>query len=53
VDTATRIAFIGALREMLQSEDETDLRKVLGKGKDAVKEAVKGKILAFGSAGKI
>lgn len=53
VDTATRIAFIGALREMLQSEDETDLRKVLGKGKDAVKDAVKGKILAFGSAGKI
>ncbi len=53
VDTATRIAFIGALREVLQSEDETDLRKVLGKGKDAVKEAVKGKILAFGSAGKI
>lgn len=52
VDTATRLAFIGGLRESLQSEDETDLRKVLGKGRDAVKEAVKAKILAFGSANK-
>ncbi len=49
VDTATRLAFIGGLREVLQSEDETDLRKVLGKGRDAVKEAVKLKILSFGS----
>lgn len=53
VDTATRLAFIGALREMLQSEDEADLRKVLGKAREAVKETVKAKILAFGSAGKI
>lgn len=52
VDTATRLAFIGGLREVLQSEDETDLRKVLGKGQAAVKEAVKAKILAFGSAHK-
>jgi len=52
VDTATRLAFIGGLREALQSEDETDLRKVLGKGQAAVKEAVKAKILAFGSAHK-
>jgi ketose-bisphosphate aldolase len=49
VDTATRLAFIGGLREALQSEDETDLRKVLGKAQLAVKEAVKAKILAFGS----
>jgi len=53
VDTATRLAFIGGLREILQSEDEADLRKVLGKGREAVKAAVKGKIMAFGSAGKI
>lgn len=52
VDTATRLAFIGGVREALQSEDETDLRKVLGKGQSAVKEAVKAKILAFGSAHK-
>ena len=52
VDTATRVAFIGGLREALQVEDESDLRKVLGKGREAVKEAVKLKILAFGSAGK-
>lgn len=53
VDTATRLAFIGGLREALQSEEETDLRKVLGKGKEAVKEAVKGKIRAFGSSEKV
>jgi ketose-bisphosphate aldolase len=52
VDTATRLAFIGGLREALQSEDETDLRKVLGKGQAAVKEAVKAKMLAFGSSHK-
>lgn len=52
VDTAVRLAFIGGLREMLQSEDEADLRKVLGKAKESAKDAVKGKILAFGSAGK-
>lgn len=53
VDTATRVAFIGALHEVLQSPDEADLRKVLGRGREAVKETVKAKILAFGSAGKI
>lgn len=52
VDTAIRLAFIGGLREVLQSEDEMDLRKVLGKGKEAVTEAVKGKMRAFGSSGK-
>jgi fructose/tagatose bisphosphate aldolase len=52
VDTALRLAFIGGLREVLQSEDEADLRKVMGKAKEATKEAVKGKMEAFGSAGK-
>ncbi len=52
VDTALRLAFIGGLREALQSEDEADLRKVMGKAKEATKEAVKGKMEAFGSAGK-
>ena len=49
VDTAIRLAFIGKLREALQSEEETDLRKVLGKAMEATKETVKAKILAFGS----
>jgi len=52
VDTATRLAFIGGLREALRGEDESDLRKVLGMGKIAVQEGVKAKIVAFGSAGK-
>lgn len=52
VDTAIRLAFIGGLRQALQSEDEADLRKVLGLAREATKEAIKGKITAFGSAGK-
>jgi fructose-bisphosphate aldolase, class II len=49
VDTALRLSFIGALRGALQSEEETDLRKVMGKAKDSTKETVKAKMLAFGS----
>lgn len=52
VDTALRLAFIGGLREALRAEEETDLRKVLTKAREHTKEAVKEKILAFGSAGK-
>lgn len=52
VDTAIRLAFIGGLREVLQNGDETDLRKVLGEAKEHTKEAVKERILVFGSAGK-
>lgn len=53
VDTALRLSFIAGLREALRSEDETDLRKVLGKGKDAAALAVKKKILAFGSNNRL
>jgi len=49
VDTALRLAFISGLRGALVSEDETDLRKVLGKARNETKEAVKRKILSFGS----
>ncbi len=49
VDTAIRLSFIGKLREALQAEEETDLRKVLGKAKEATKETVMAKIVAFGS----
>jgi fructose-bisphosphate aldolase class II len=52
VDTAIRMAFIGGLREVLQNGEETDLRKVLGEAKEHTKEAVKERILIFGSAGK-
>lgn len=53
VDTALRLAFIGGLREALLAEEETDLRKVLTKAKEHTKDAVKEKILAFGSDHKI
>lgn len=53
VDTALRLSFIGGLREALQMEEETDLRKVLGRSMTAAKEVVKNKIRAFGSADMI
>lgn len=52
VDTAVRLAFIGGLRRMLNSGDETDLRKILGAAKQETKEAVQNKMRIFGSSGK-
>lgn len=52
VDTAIRLAFISGIRETLRSEEETDLRKVMGTAKDYAKQTIKEKITAFGSAGK-
>lgn len=52
VDTAIRLAFIGGLREVLQNGEEMDIRKILGEAKEHTKEAVKERILIFGSAGK-
>lgn len=52
VDTALRLAFIGGLREVLRSKEEMDPRKVLGTAKDYMKNAVKEKMMAFGSVGK-
>jgi fructose-bisphosphate aldolase class II len=52
VDTAIRLAFIGGLRGALQNSEETDLRKVLGEAREHTKEAIKERILIFGSAGK-
>lgn len=52
VDTSIRLAFIGQLRQTLENGDETDLRKLLGVSKDAVKKSVKEKMISFGSAGK-
>lgn len=53
VDTAIRLSFIGGLREALQGEDMTDLRKIMGTAKESAKKVVKGKIRAFGSAGRV
>lgn len=52
VDTATRLAFIGAISRMLASGEETELRKILGSGMDAVQETVMKKMELLGSAGK-
>lgn len=52
VDTAIRLSFISGLRQILRSEDETDLRKVMGGAKESAKQTIKEKITAFGSVGK-
>lgn len=53
VDTSLRLAFINQLQRSFKEGDQTDLRKLLGGAKDAVKEAVRHKIDLFGSAKKI
>lgn len=52
VDTAVRLAFIGGLRKMLDSGDETDLRKILGAAREETKDTVRQKMKMFGSSGK-
>lgn len=52
VDTSIRLSFIGQLRQSLETSEETDLRKLLGASKDAVKKTVKEKMEFFGSVGK-
>jgi fructose-bisphosphate aldolase class II len=52
VDTATRLAFINQLVQTLREGDQTDLRKLLGEAKDAVRQAVRHKIAIFGSGDK-
>lgn len=52
VDTAIRLAFLGELRKMLDSGDETDLRKILGAAKEETKDTVRQKMKMFGSSGK-
>lgn len=52
VDTDGRLMITTAVLEVLQSKpDKFDPRDYLGPARDAVREMVKGKILAFGSAG--
>lgn len=53
VDTSIRLSFIGQLRQSLENSDETDLRKLLGASKDAVKKTVIEKMGFFGCIGKV
>jgi len=53
IDTDLRLAFTGAIREiLLSSPKEFDPRKILGPAKNAVKEVIKGKMRLFGSSAK-
>jgi fructose-bisphosphate aldolase class II len=53
VDTDLRLAFLGAVREVLvNSPKQFDPRKILGPAKVAMKEIAKAKMQQFGSAGK-
>lgn len=53
VDTDTRLAFTGAVREVLATQPkEFDPRKILGPAKEAMKQVAKSKMQLFGSSGK-
>lgn len=54
VDTAIRMSFINSLIKSIREQGDMsfDIRKVLGKARDEVREAVKNKIKIFGSANK-
>jgi fructose-bisphosphate aldolase class II len=53
IDTDLRLAFTGAIREVLTTSPRNfDPRKILGPAEEAMKEVVKGKMRLFGSSGK-
>jgi fructose-bisphosphate aldolase class II len=53
IDTDIRLAFTGAVRQVLtEKPEEFDPRKIIGEGREAIKQVVTSKIEAFGSAGK-
>jgi len=53
IDTDLRLSFVGALREILTTKpDEFDPRKILGPGREAIKQTVQSKMRLFGSSGK-
>jgi fructose-bisphosphate aldolase class II len=53
IDTDLRLSFVGALREILATKpDEFDPRKILGPGREAIKQTVQSKMNLFGSSGK-
>lgn len=55
VDTNTQMTFVNSLSATFSKSEDPgiDLRKILGKARDAVKESVKHKMELFGSAGKV
>ncbi len=53
IDTDLRLSFIGAIREILMTKpEEFDPRKVLGPGREAIRQTVQAKMRLFGSSGK-
>jgi fructose-bisphosphate aldolase class II len=53
IDTDLRLSFVGALREILTTKpNEFDPRKILGPGREAIKQTVQSKMKLFGSSGK-
>ena len=53
IDTDLRLSFVGALREVLATKpDEFDPRKILGPGREAIKQTVQSKMKLFASSGK-
>ena len=54
IDTDLRLAFTAATREFLAEKPEVfDPRKILGSGKEAMKEVVRAKMELLGSSGKV
>ena len=53
IDTELRHAFVTGARQVLEARpDEIDPRRILGPGRDAMREKVREKIRLFGSAGR-
>ncbi|MEI6650062.1 MAG: class II fructose-bisphosphate aldolase [Candidatus Moraniibacteriota bacterium] len=52
VDTAIKLAFVGAVTRAIGEGDKTDIRSILEPAREAVKAEVKRKIRLFGAAGK-
>ncbi|HEC83026.1 MAG TPA: class II fructose-1,6-bisphosphate aldolase [Firmicutes bacterium] len=53
IDTDLRLAFTGAVREILTEKPEVfDPRKIVGEAREAIKDVVRKKIQLFGSDGK-
>jgi len=53
IDTDLRLSFVGAIREILTTRpEEFDPRKILGPGREAIKQTVQAKMRLFGSSGK-
>ncbi len=53
IDTDLRLSFVGAIREVIVTKpEEFDPRKILGPGREAIKQTVQSKMKLFGSSGK-